>query len=303
MFFTIKDGKISTANAFEKNEKTDCIAVYTRDEWTALPIEQKYGISAVIPENNHFSKLERYSDYMSGSLHIPLKKHARGYIDFLFFIIDRKIIFIDNNSFVLNQIDKLIAGKCSKTVTLEKFLYEFLVLLLDGEPAYLESLENRITKLEEYILDGSIKNFNFQMLEIKKEITKIHRFYSQLTEISEVLIDNEDDFFKKEAAFIMPVFEGRAERVLSEIQSLRDYAMQVEEVYQSEISIKQNDVMKVLTIVTTLFLPLSLIAGWYGMNFVGMHELEWKYGYLFVSLLSAAVVGLCIFIFKKKKLF
>lgn len=303
MYYIIEQGKIKATESTGQDIMVDSIEVYTSDEWSALPTEQQYDIVAVSPENIHFSKLERYTDYMSGSLHIPLKKHSKGYIDFLFFIIDRKIIFIDNNGFVLKHIDKLIAGKCSKTVTLEKFLYEFFVLLLDEEPSYLESLENRISKLEEHILDGSIKNFNFQMLEIKKEITKIHRFYSQLTAISEVLIENEDDFFTKDAAVIIPVFAGRAQRVLLEIQSLRDYAMQVEEVYQSEISIKQNDVMKVLTIVTTLFLPLSLIAGWYGMNFVGMHELEWKYGYLFVTLLSVAVVGLCIFIFKKKKFF
>ena len=77
--------------------------------------------------------------------------------------------------------------------------------------------------------------------------------------------------------------------------------MQVQDVYQSEIGIRQNDVMKVLTIVTTVFLPLTLIAGWYGMNFVHMPELAWKYGYPVVVLISVLIVVISLYIFKKKK--
>ena len=77
--------------------------------------------------------------------------------------------------------------------------------------------------------------------------------------------------------------------------------MQVQDVYQSEIGIRQNDVMKVLTIVTTVFLPLTLIAGWYGMNFAHMPELAWKYGYPVVILVSVLIVAVSLYIFKKKK--
>ena len=81
---------------------------------------------------------------------------------------------------------------------------------------------------------------------------------------------------------------------------LREYAMQVQDVYQSEIGIRQNNVMKVLTIVTTVFLPLTLIAGWYGMNFQNMPEL--KEGYPGVIALSVIVVIVCIIFFKRKKM-
>ena len=88
-----------------------------------------------------------------------------------------------------------------------------------------------------------------------------------------------------------------------EAQSLREYAMQVQDVYQSEISIHQNNVMKFLTVVTTIFLPLTLIAGWYGMNFYNMPELGWKYGYPVVSGISLVIVAICLWFFKKKKFF
>ncbi|MDE7063374.1 MAG: cobalt transporter, partial [Lachnospiraceae bacterium] len=87
----------------------------------------------------------------------------------------------------------------------------------------------------------------------------------------------------------------------SETQVLREYAMQVQDVYQSEISIRQNAIMKVLTVVTTIFLPLTLIAGWYGMNFKYMPELAWEYGYPAAIGLSVIVVLVCLWIFRKKK--
>ena len=77
--------------------------------------------------------------------------------------------------------------------------------------------------------------------------------------------------------------------------------MQIREVYQSLIDERQNEIMKLLTIVTTIVLPLSLVAGWYGMNFVNMPELSWKYGYLMVGVISAAVLVLGLWICKKKK--
>ena len=95
--------------------------------------------------------------------------------------------------------------------------------------------------------------------------------------------------------------EARAERLTGDTEVLREYAMEIWEIYQSQINIRQNDIMKVLTIVTTIFLPLTLIAGWYGMNFEHMPEIAWKYGYLTAIGLSVFVVVFCIILFKKKR--
>ena len=77
--------------------------------------------------------------------------------------------------------------------------------------------------------------------------------------------------------------------------------MQLKELHQTQLDMKQNETMKILTIVTTLFMPLSLITGWYGMNFANMPELHWAYGYPAVIVLSALIVGGCIYYFKKKR--
>ena len=91
------------------------------------------------------------------------------------------------------------------------------------------------------------------------------------------------------------------ERYLNAVQSLRESVAQLREAYQSQLSIQQNDLMKIFTVVTAVFLPLTLLAGWYGMNFANMPQLQWKYGYPAVILVSVGIVAALVIYFKKKK--
>ena len=98
------------------------------------------------------------------------------------------------------------------------------------------------------------------------------------------------------------MFDDRVGRLREESRLLREYCAQVQTMFQSEIDIRQNRTMKILTVVTTIFLPLSLLAGWYGMNFRGMPELSWRYGYPAVIAVRIAVVFISLWICKKRKL-
>ena len=81
----------------------------------------------------------------------------------------------------------------------------------------------------------------------------------------------------------------------------REYVMQLRDLIQSQLDVRQNRIMTVLTVVTSIFLPLTLIAGWYGMNFRYMPELEWRYSYPLVILISIVIVIVCLLWFKRKK--
>ena len=85
-------------------------------------------------------------------------------------------------------------------------------------------------------------------------------------------------------------------------QGLNDNLMHIWEMLDAAMNNKLNDTMKVLTIVSIIFQPLTMITGWYGMNFKYMWELEWRYGYLFVIILNILIVAVISWIFKKKKL-
>ena len=301
MFYEIRKDRMEESDLTEWKHEQNTVAVFTQKEW-----EQEMDIRATYllnqsEDNIHFCKLENHPNYLFGTFHIPIKKEHDKNMGFAFYILEKKLIFIDDTGLVEASIKKIMSQKLRKGYSLERFLYDFLVSLVDDDLIYLAALEKEIMKLEEHMVEDEGKNFNYRMLQLKKEISRFYRYYSQLADLGENLYENELDFFGKKEAASFRIFADRAARLQEETQVLREYAMQVQDVYQSEISIRQNNVMKVLTIVTTVFLPLTLIAGWYGMNFTHMPELTWVYGYPVVIIVSILVVIISRWIFKKKK--
>ena len=91
------------------------------------------------------------------------------------------------------------------------------------------------------------------------------------------------------------------DRLRDEARGLHEYTMQVRDLQHTQLDIKQNRIMTLLTVVTTIFMPLTLIVGWYGMNFKFMPELEWHWSYPVVFIVSVLIVVLSLIYFKKKK--
>ena len=83
--------------------------------------------------------------------------------------------------------------------------------------------------------------------------------------------------------------------------SLRETISQIRELIQSELTVRQNKIMTWLTVVTSIFMPLTLITGWYGMNFRYMPELSWKLGYAGVFVLCIVIAVALIMFFRRKK--
>ena len=158
----------------------------------------------------------------------------------------------------------------------------------------------QLTLLEEEIPKDGARFFLQKMYTMKHSIYQLFRYYHQLTELADDLMEWEGGFLDAEQMECFLRFSTRTKRLADDMEIMREYAMEIWEIYQSQISIRQNDIMKILTIVTTIFLPLSLLAGWYGMNFEYMPELHWRYGYVGVIILSVGIVTFFMFLFRKK---
>lgn len=118
-----------------------------------------------------------------------------------------------------------------------------------------------------------------------------------------MMSENKNGLFNSEDIRLLRVVANRADRLFDNTKVLREYTGQLREMYQSQIDIMQNKTMRILTVVTTIFMPLTLIAGWYGMNFQYMPELHSRYGYIGVIVFSILVVAGEIIFFKWKKWF
>lgn len=270
------------------------VAVFDEEEWgRELKIKEEFSLRGN-KENIFFCKLETYASYLFGTFHVPVKKKQKKKVNFAVYILADRLIFVEEDAYITNLVHTVQARTGDDPYSIGQFLSDFFMALVEEDILYLASLEREIADMEERVLQGETDYFHYHMLDIKKEISRLYCYYCQLSDVGEIIA-------AKERA--CGNFSARVGRMQQEAQSLREYAMQVQDVYQSEISIHQNNIMKLLTVVTAIFLPLTLIAGWYGMNFYNMPELRWKYGYLTVSATGFLIIIACLWFFKKKKYF
>ena len=249
----------------------------------------------------YFCKAEVHEDMLSGTLSIPDKKSLGKRSGFSYYINKTGIIFVDDSNFASALIEKISAIATWREPSPGHFLYTFMETLVENDLRYLEGIEDRLAKLEASVLSDKLKGFMYAIVQIRKEILACSHYYFQLSDVALEFFENENDIFEETSLKLLKHFSDKINRFRQETQMLREYSLQISEAYQTQIDIRQNIVMKVLTVVTAIFLPLTLIAGWYGMNFDYMPELRWHYGYLYVFFLSILVVIGCLWIFKKKK--
>jgi magnesium transporter len=184
----------------------------------------------------------------------------------------------------------------------EQILYRFFVRLLKDDVPYLDRLETEITEDEDQVLSGGNKDFLVRITSFRKELLRLKRYYEQLDSIFDELSANDNGLLAPDSVRRFVILGSRTERLRSGALNLREYVAQTREAYQAQIDIQQNDIMKIFTVITAIFLPLTLLVGWYGMNFQ-MPELGWRYSYPAVIVLSVVlVIGLIVY-FKKKRWF
>lgn len=173
--------------------------------------------------------------------------------------------------------------------------HEFLLEMTANDVCKLESLENMIISLEDRLLMDTSpgKNGISDIIKVRKDLLKVKRYYEQMEFLSDELAAADSSF-----SFIDKKFD----RLLEFVIHLQGYIEAVREAYQSRIEIEQNNIMKVFTVITSIFLPLSLLAGWYGMN-LQMPEYDSALAYPVIIGISAALVLVLLVIFKRKKWF
>ena len=246
-------------------------------------------------------KAEVRSDCLSGTLALPRSGKDGARLGCGYLVTGTRVVLVDDSETMETYLRRIVKEKRLTKGSVGRFLYDLFELLIAKDLHHLEEIEDRAGRLEDRVLAGGLDGFSAPMSELRKETMAWYRYYSQLDDVACELRENENGFFSDEECGMFHLFEERVIRLREESQLLREYCTQLQSLFQSEIDIRQNRIMQILTIVTTVFLPLSLLVGWYGMNFSGMPELHWKYGYPAVILVSIAVVALSLWICKKKK--
>ncbi len=284
-------------------ENSQYVAVITRDEWRHCQDMFQMGIDMELElDAPHTTKAEVNYDSLTGSFSIPDRRDPEGHdLEFSFALDERGMVLIDDSDAAIRFVHSLSATKKWHIPSLERFLYDFLELIVGGDLALLEEYEKRLSRLEDQILSGSAENVMAQVAGIRGDLLALRTHYEQMLDIGQEFNENENGFFRPENLRYFDMFCARIMRLQDYVTTLRELTIQARDLYQSQLSVKQNTIMTILTVVTVIFMPLTLIAGWYGMNFRYMPELQWRYSYpVLVGICLLIVAGSLIF-FRRKK--
>lgn len=230
---------------------------------------------------------------------VPILGQGHTFLYLSFLVTEQGIWFADYDRVLENMVRGSEEEWWGKPP--EILLYRLFCKLVENDVRVLDTIYKQLATLESEIPRENARFFLQKMYTMKHSIYQLFRFYHQLTEMAEDLREWDGAFLSEDLMECFEKFIIRTKRLSDDMEIMREYAMEIWEIYQSQISIRQNDIMKVLTIVTTIFLPLSLLAGWYGMNFEYMPEISWKYGYIMVIGVSLCIVITSLIIFRKKR--
>ena len=193
------------------------------------------------------------------------------------------------------------ATKKWKLPSLERLLYDFLEETIKNDMSLLENLEEELSVIENGIMSGDIEEYPIQLNDIRYELLDPQKHYEHLIDLGKELEENENEFFYDENLRYFRLFTERVERLQDTVIQLREFIVQLRDLVSEQLSIRQNKIVTLLTVITTIFMPLTLIVGWYGMNFIYMPELRSIYGYPVVILVSVLIVVFLLYWFKKKR--
>ncbi|AYB42577.1 magnesium/cobalt transporter CorA [Paenibacillus lautus] len=184
--------------------------------------------------------------------------------------------------------------------TPDRFLYLLIDLVTDNYFSVGDRIEARIEKLEEDILMHTKKSHLSEIIGLRSEILWLKKVLGPQKEVINTLNKKDlrliDDQLQK---YFSDIYEN-AVKISETFETYRDLMGNLREAYQSSIANRANEIMRVFTAITTIFIPLTLITGIYGMNFDYMPELHWRYSYYVVIGIMVFAGALMFYLFRKK---
>ncbi|MCF8009569.1 MAG: magnesium/cobalt transporter CorA, partial [Halanaerobiales bacterium] len=212
------------------------------------------------------------------------------------------ITFQEKPGDVFDPIRERLKNKKGKirTMNADYLAYCLVDLIVDNYFIILEKISDRIEFIEEELINEPSEKTLKSIYELKNEMIFLRKSVWPLREVVNRLEKNEIDFIDKSVKLYFRDLYDHTIQVIETVETLRDMLSGMLDIYLSSLSNKMNEVMKVLTIIATIFIPLTFIAGIYGMNFQYMPELDIRNGYFIVLGIMLVVALYMVYFFKKK---
>jgi len=181
--------------------------------------------------------------------------------------------------------------------------YSLLDAIVDHYFIILEELAEEIEVLEEELVDDPTPNTLQAIYHLKREIIFLHKSVWPLREVVSILTRGEARLFQATTLVYLRDVYDHIIQVIDLVETYRELITGMLDIYLSSTNNKMNAVMKILTVIATMFLPITFVTSLYGMNFKYMPELEWPWGYPAVLCLIVVISIAMLIYFRKKKWF
>jgi magnesium transporter len=250
-------------------------------------------------------KIDEYEEYIFGVFKmLYLNEKQQVVVEHLAITLleDKVVLFQELKEDVFESVRERLRSKSGRIRT-RGADYLFFALIDAVVDSYLEVVDNildRIDLLEDEVYYEPKPTTARKIQELKKEVLRLHKWIFPVKELVNKLIESENPLISKDTKLFLRDALDHCIEVNESLQIYREMSVSLMEMYMSSVSNKMNEVMKVLTIMASIFIPLTFIAGVYGMNFDHMPELHWYYGY-FAVVGIMLVILICMLIFFKRK--
>lgn len=284
------------------NPHPPLVKVITSHEFDALPNispEGRNGLAALEPAEMNF--VELYPSFVIGSFAVPDKTDPTADPDRMSFYLDAdRLIFIDDGTVATDMLAKVASSGILTKATTSHCLYALMKTLIADDFTWFSLMEDAMEKIEEVMLDRSETVSSQTIMGYRRAAMRMGSYYQQIAVMADLIADNENKVMSREEARAFSHVAAHANHLADRAETLREYSLQLRELHQTQIDLKQNSTMQILTIATVMFAPLTLVTGWFGMNLTVLPGLDWPYMSVTIIVLAALMIAMMILFFKKK---
>ncbi len=255
---------------------------------------------------NQRAKMEEYNEYLYVSAYGMRDAHniSSEMLNVSLILKDNVVIvLIDGNLDYFNAVKDRIRNSTGvvRDVKADYLFYILLDTIIDSFYGYVQNLDEKSEEIENMVITDTADNIVDGIYHMKRQLIAMKKILWPTRDM--ILKMNSSRRFDNKTLLYIRDLTDNALHLLETIESLRDVMSGLLDLYLTQISNRMNSVMKVLTIIATIFIPLTFVAGIYGMNFVYMPELSYRWSYPAIWILMISIFSGMLIFFKKKKWF
>lgn len=249
----------------------------------------------------HFCEIFAEDGILWGTFVIPQKEHPIHDKMSFAFILENNTLFFVTECAQFPDYLKTFMDENDITVTSSfDYLVRFLNFMIQKDVYFLEDYNEKLQTIEQNIFEGKESGMERFIMEARKDMNILGNYYLQLISVGETMQEVLIPLNYPKENSMVSLFISRSTQLQNLVGNIKNNTDQIWNLRQTQLSDRQNKVSTLLTIISTIFLPLTFLTGWYGMNFTQMPLLKFRYGYAVIICVVLLILSMEIMFLRKR---